>query len=109
MVLRENNHCAESDRPSLHQDADALNDALKFALDGAQSTLDRYGEVVLAAHRRFAVLMWRGMLPLHAANDGTSPLIAPRAISTYLAHAAALAEAAATLQLECMTIFRKPS
>jgi hypothetical protein len=112
MALRENNRCAESGRPtpdvlqSLHQqDADGLNDALKLALDGAQTALDRYGEVVLAAHRRFAVLRWRGTLPLRAPNDGTSPLIAQRAVTTYLAHAAELAEIATKLQLECVSIF----
>jgi hypothetical protein len=81
----------------------ALNGAVKLALD-AQTVADRYSE----AHRRFAVLMWRGTLPLHADGDGSSAIVvAQRAINTPLAHAAALAELAKKLQLESLTIFQR--
>jgi hypothetical protein len=89
------------------QNVDAVDKAMRLALEGAPSTLDRYGEVALAAHRRFAVLRWRGTIPLCADNDGTSSLIAPRAMSSCLAHAAGLAEIATKLQLECATIFQQ--
>jgi hypothetical protein len=116
MTVTDHTHDLSGNRPvpdallRLHeQNVAGLNGAVRFALDGAQASLDRYNEIVSEAHRRFAVLMWRGTLSLDAANDGTSPLIAQRAISTYLAHAAELAEIATKLQLECATIFQHRS
>src|SRR5215469_1832172 len=94
-----NSRCLPGISPRPHQqNADPLNGAAKLALDGAQATLDRYGEIVSEVHRRLALLAWRGRL--HATNDGTSQPLAQRAIDTYLAHAAALAEMATKLQLE---------
>jgi putative oxidoreductase len=83
------------------QNLNPLNGAAKLALDGAQANLDHYGEIVSEVHRRSALLAWRGRF--HAANDGTSEL-AQRAIDTYLAHAAVLAEIGTKLQLECEII-----
>jgi hypothetical protein len=46
------------------QNLTALSEAVKLALDGAQSSVDRYNEIVSETHRRFAVLRWRGTPPL---------------------------------------------
>jgi hypothetical protein len=101
-----NGRCRPAISPRPHQqNVNPLNGAAKLALDGARATLDRYGEIVSEVHRRFAVLTWRGRL--QAANDGTSEPLAQRAIDTYLAHAAALAEIATKLQLECEMIFAR--
>jgi hypothetical protein len=90
------------------QNVASLNGAMKLALDGAQTSVDRYNEIVSEAHRRFAVLMWRGTLPLRTCNEESSALeIAQRAINTAFVHAAALAEIAATLQLESLDIFQR--
>jgi len=86
-----------SPRPP-RQHVNPLNGVAKLALDCAQATLDRYGEIVSEVYRRFALLAWRGKF--HAADDGTSEPLAQPAIDTYLAHAAALAQAATKLQLE---------
>jgi hypothetical protein len=93
MAERESNRCAENGRPTLdvlqglhQQNADALNDALKVALDGAQTALDLLSE----AHRRCAVLVWRGILPFDAVAD-----------------AAAIAGIAAKVQLDSRAIFQR--
>ena len=91
-----NGRCIAATSPRTHQEnVSPLNEAAKLALDDAQATLDRYGDIASEGRRRLAVLMWRGTL--HAANDGTSKAIAQRAIGTYLAHGAALAELATKL------------
>jgi hypothetical protein len=80
---------------------------MKLALDGAQTSVDRYSEIVSEAHRRFAVLRWRGTLPLGTGSEGSSTLeSAERAINTVVVHAAALAEIATKLQLESLHIFQ---
>jgi hypothetical protein len=93
----------------LHQqNFDALNGVLKLGLDGAQTVAERYGNTVYEAHRRFAVLMWRGTPTPEADGDRSSALVvAQRATNTTLAHAAALAEIATKLQLESLAIFER--
>jgi hypothetical protein len=95
-----NGRCIPAISPRPHQqNVYPLNEAAKLTLDHVQATLDRYGEVVSEVRRRFARLMWRGTRD--TPDGGTSELTALRAIGTYLAHAAALAELATKLQLEC--------
>jgi hypothetical protein len=95
-----NGSCTLAISPRPHQqNVYPLNEAAKLTLDDVRATLDRYGEVVSEVRRRFALLSWRGALD--AADGGTSELATQRAIGTYLAHAAALAELTTKLQLEC--------
>jgi hypothetical protein len=85
-----------------------LNDAGKLALDGAQAIVGRYGDLVSAAHRQWAVQLWRGTLPLHGGNEESSAVeIAQRSIDSTFAHAVALAEIVTKLQLESLAIFRR--
>jgi hypothetical protein len=98
-----NSRCIPASPRPHQQNVNPLNEAAKLTLDDVQATLDRYGEVVSEVRRRFSLLIWRGTLD--AADGGTSALTAQRAIGTYLAHAAALAELATKLQLECEAAF----
>lgn len=93
----------------LHQqNVTGLDEAMKLALDGAQTSVDRYCEIVSEAHRRFAVLTWRGTLPLRTCNEESATLeIAQRAISTAFIHAAALVEIATKLESESLHIFQR--
>jgi hypothetical protein len=93
---------------AIHQQAlDALNGAVKLALEGAQTIVNRYEDFVSEAHRQFAVLQWRGTVPRNADGEESSSVeVAQGAIDTTFAHAVALTEIATKLQLESLTVLR---
>jgi hypothetical protein len=93
---------------AMHQrNLDAPNGAVKLALEGAQTIVNRYGDFVSEAHRQFAVLLWRGMLPRNTdGEERSSADAAQRAVDTAFAYATALTEIATKLQLEALTIVR---
>ena len=85
---------------------DAVNGAVKLALEGMQAIASRQGDFVSEAHRQVALLLWRGTMPpkLNGA-PAVSLEIVKRALETNLAHAVTVCELAAQLQREGLTMF----
>jgi len=85
---------------------DAMNGAVKLALESMQAIANRHGDFVSEAHHQLALLLWRNALP--PTLDGTPTLsleIAKRVIDTSLAQAVTVTELAAKLQRQGLTMF----
>lgn len=85
---------------------DAMNGAVKLALESMQAIASRHGDFVSEAHHQLALLLWRGaMLPKPDFTPAVSLEIAKRVIDTSFANAATVTELAAKLQREALTMF----
>jgi len=93
---------------AMHQrNLDAMNGAVKHALEGVQMIATRYGDFVSEAHRQFALMLWRGTLSRSASGEERSSVDAARqAIDATFGHVISLAEIAAKLHLESLTIVK---
>lgn len=85
---------------------DAMNGAVKLALESMQAIANRHGDFVSEAHHQLALMLWRGAMP--PTLDGTPAVsleIAKRVIETSLAHAVTVTELAAKLQRQGLKMF----
>ena len=87
---------------------DAVNGAVKLALEGMQAIASRQGDFVSEAHRQLALLLWRGTMPpkLNGA-PAVSLEIVKRALDTSLAHAVTVSELAVQLQRQGLTMLER--
>ena len=89
-------------------DVDVLSRTTELALESAKAILDRYDELVSAAHRETALLLWRGITPGPLDNYiGSSLDVTKRAMVAAFSQGIALTEIAAKLQLESLALFRR--
>jgi hypothetical protein len=94
---------------ALHQrHLDAMTGAVKAALDSAHTIANRQCDAVAEAHRRLAVLLWRGAA-LPNFNGGMNPGLdfVKRAFEMSCAQTIALTEIATKAQMETLAHFGK--
>jgi hypothetical protein len=89
-------------------DIDRLGQTAGAAFDSARAVLAHYDELVAAAQRETALLLWRGMAPVALDGPLASSLdAAKRAAIASFSQGIALAEIAAKLQLEGIALLRR--